>query len=115
MSINNHTTLIVKLLKKTQVDDDKTIWDVFGQDKEFRNYNFNKQHLELFDTVYLDSIKKMKQTDIIALWSGTEDAYLHSISRPFQEPPPYEGDMIADIRDEIMPLISLDLDFFYEK
>ena len=114
MNANEYTDKIVEILKKTLVDNSLTIWDVFCDDKDFRKCNFGDSHIELVNSVYLIDIQKMNQEDVIELWKSTEDGCIHEISY-FGDTPEYDGDMISDIRDEILPLIALDIDSFYEK
>ena len=114
MNVNEYTDKIVEILKRTLVDNSLTIWDVFCDDKDFRKCNFSDSRIELINSVYLIDIQKMNQEDVIKLWKSTEDGFIHETSY-FGDTPEYDGDMISDIRDEILPLIALDIDSFYEK
>lgn len=110
MNINQYTDRIIKLLKKTPVDHHHTIWEMFINDKKIKEGNFAKVHIELINTVFMADIEKMKQEEILDLWRHTENCYIHGTSLPFMaEPPEYEGDIIQDIKNEMIELILCDI------
>lgn len=112
MNLNQYTDKIIKILKGTSVDG-ITIWDIYGNDEDFRKNNLTKRHIELFDSVYMQDIKKLTKEKVIDLWKGTDACYFHEVSC-FEETPEYEGDIFLDIREEILPLIALDINDFYK-
>lgn len=110
MNINSYTDRIIAILKKTPVDSHHSIWDTFCNDDGIKNNNLNNSHIALLDTVYMDDIQKLKQEDIINLWKCTEDGCIHDCSY-LDDPPEYEGDIISDIKNEVIQLIVCDIQF----
>jgi len=109
MNLNQYTDKIIKILKETPIDKHHTIWEIFINDKEIKKYrNLSKTHLKLLDTVFLADIQKMKQKDIIDLWMYTEDCYNHN-SLYIHDTPEYEGDIVSDIKNEMIQLIVCDI------
>jgi hypothetical protein len=111
MNLNQYTDKIIKILKETPADNQYTIWEVFVNDKEIRNGGvFSEDNIELMDAVFLTDIRKIKKKGAIDLWKHTENCYIHEVSAPFMEDPPeYEGDIILDIKNELIQLMVLDI------
>jgi len=109
MNLNQYTDKIINILKKTPVDKHHAIWDIFINDIEIKkNSDLNKAHLKLLDTVFLTDIQKMKQKDIIDLWEYTEDCDIHN-SLYIHETPEYDGNIVSDIKNEMIQLIVCDI------
>ncbi len=116
MNLNQYTDKIIKILKETPANNQHTIWDVFVNDKEIINRrNFSKINIELLDRVFLTDLKKMKKEGVTDLWKHTENCYIHESSSPFmEETSKYEGDIILDIKNELIQLIVLDIQVLSE-
>ncbi len=115
MNLNQYTDKIIKILKETPANNQHTIWEVFVNDKEIRNgIVFSKTNIELLDKVFLADIKKMKKEDATDLWKHTENCYIHELSTPFmEETSRYEGNVILDIKNELILLIVCDIQELY--
>jgi 6-phosphogluconolactonase/glucosamine-6-phosphate isomerase/deaminase len=109
MNINQYTDKIIKTLKETPADDHNTIWEVFLNDERvIKNRNFTKDNIQLLDTVFLSDIKTMKKEDIIHLWRYTDECDIHE-SLYTDVVPEYKGNIILDIKNEIVNLILCDI------
>lgn len=114
--LNHYADKIIKILKKTSATNQQTIWEVFINDSEIRGSGeFSKINIKLLDKVFLTDIKKMKKEAVVNLWENTEDGYIHvGASSPFMEESlAYEGDIILDIKNELIELIVLDIQELY--
>ena len=116
MNLNQYTDKIIKILQKTPANNQHTVWEVFTNDKEIRNKRkFSKINIELLDKVFLTDLKKMKKEGVIDLWKHTENCCIDQLSTPFmEETSRYEGDIILDIKDELIQLIVLDIQMLYK-
>jgi hypothetical protein len=116
MNLNQYTDNIIKILKETPANNQHTIWKVFINDKEIRNRrNFSQINIDLLDRVFLTDLKKIKKEGVTDLWKHTENCYIHESSSPFmEETSRYEGDIILDIKNELMQLIVLDMQVLSE-
>ena len=57
----------------------------------------------------------MKKEAVTDLWKHTENFYIHESSSPFmEETSRYEGDIILDIKNELIQLIVLDIQVLSE-
>ncbi len=111
MNLNQYTDKIIKILKETPANNQHTIWEVFVNNKEIRSIRkFSKINIELLDKVFLTDLKKMKKESVVDLWKHTENCYIHELSSPFmEETSRYEGDIILDIKNELIQLIIMDI------
>lgn len=111
MNLNQYTDRIILILKQIPTDRYDSIWEACCNDDEIGNNKLNKTNIELLDMVFKDDIQKLKQENIINLWKCTDDGDVHECSY-LGDPPEYEGDILFDIKNEIIQLIMLDIRSF---
>ena len=112
MTINQYTTIIVKLLKETKMQEGSsqlTIWDACVNHQKLNGTKFDENHIQLINSVFLENINSLKDEDVVEIWSSTDFAGYYE-SGFFDEAPKYDGDMISDISEEIIPLVHIDID-----
>jgi hypothetical protein len=110
VNLNQYTDKIIKILKETVADGQNTIWEIFISDQEIKNTGMlSKAHIELLDTIFMSSIKKMKQEDVIELWKYTDDCYIHESSHVITGISEYDGNITSDIKNELIELLLCDI------
>ena len=102
---------IVRTLKEAPANDHQSIWDVFVNDKEIRlGCGLSEINMKLFDEVFQNDINGMTKERVVDLWESTGDCYIFEESSPFRdENSVYDGDIVVDIKEELIPLIILDI------
>ena len=110
MNLNQYTDKIIKILKETVADGQNTVWEIFISDQEIKNTGMlSKAHIELLDPIFMSSIKKMKQEDVIELWKYTDDCYFHDLSNFTTGISEYDGNITSDIKSELIDLLLCDI------
>ena len=113
MTLNEYTTIIVKLIKETKNSEGgnhSTIWDACVNNQKLNGTKFDEHHIQLFNTVFLENINSLKEEDIVEIWESTDFGGQYK-SGFFGESPKYDGDMVSDIGEEVIPLVNLDIEY----
>ena len=114
MTLNEYTTILVKLLKETKTPEGikhPTVWDACSNNQKLNGTKFDECHIQLFNTVFHENINSLTDEEVVEIWKSTDFGGYYE-SGFFGDAPKYDGNMISDIREEVIPLINLDIEFF---